>query len=713
FVVASRWREKRRTVPRPVPEDPDNDILFRDEAVQPDLTDAQRKRKAFGEARAACDRNNTYHGRKCKLAHLTGHLRAAIPDLSCRDLCLQLCRGLPGAGANTRPSAAVAAVLAAHPDLRARLEAVPRYRSDSNMVDHVGTQLETSFGNMLTLLFDGRLKKSVSPAGAKRQCTYVRRMVCGMDVSWLLQEGGGVPTAAMQAEVALQRGLLGLEEGERVDDDWLEDPANRGRLLRHAVHTTREMEAAMAAWQQSELTNPGLLPRPPRLPTPYAITPTSKRQARHVFIGTKGLYGLMRDAGMLAQRCQYYRESGITRQAQAIKTWLAQVKPQLKALSQVSSKPSSLASYRQFADTVLATYDVMWAEVSKPRWANAKSRLYCGKKRVVARSKGVPVSQMMKEAVRQFAAGRVLMVDEFLTSRVSSAYSNPSEAPPGEPPESSAPRDALGGSDAETMKKALAGAGAASSSSDGGPAGAGAAALGASPVGVGAGAGPTAAMECQAPGTSEGARVAAPASDPTAPSAPGVALSGAAADPAAVGTGSEASTGPFSADNPQRKFSTTTAFTTTSRRHPSLLPLASAVPGLGGWRLGGRQGGGRQLHVSAARGAEGEAGPYSVPPMTPGAPGCGVTGPAAAGAARTEAGPASGYGGASGAGGTPGASEERGEAQGGSQPTAAKSATPAEVRSLPPGPAATAGLGVGDDGDGWAAAAGWCWSSSS
>ncbi|GFH21276.1 uncharacterized protein HaLaN_18544 [Haematococcus lacustris] len=243
------------------------------------------------------------------------------------------------------------------------------------MVDHVGTQLETSFGNMLTLLFDGRLKKSVSPAGAK-----------------------------VLAEVALQRGLLGLEEGERVDDDWLEDPANRGRLLRHAVHTTREMEAAMAAWQH-------------------------KRQARHVFIGTKGLYGLMRDAGMLvagsvmflrpkpaappaellrmgrhmgsvnplahldadgargAQRCQYYRESGITRQAQAIKTWLAQVKPQLKALSQVSSKPSSLASYRRFANTVLATYDVMWAEVSKPRWANAKSRLYCGKKRVVARSK--------------------------------------------------------------------------------------------------------------------------------------------------------------------------------------------------------------------------------------------------------------------------------------------------------------------------------------
>ncbi|GFH06904.1 uncharacterized protein HaLaN_01620, partial [Haematococcus lacustris] len=102
---------------------------------------------------------------------------------------------------------------------------------------------------------------------------------------------------------------------------------------------------------------------------------------------------------------QYYRDSGINRQAQATKTWLAQlnrlnrlsiglaqatkiwlakVKPQLTALSRVSRKPSSLASYRRFADTVLATYDAMWAEVSKPRWANAKFRLYCGKKRVVA-----------------------------------------------------------------------------------------------------------------------------------------------------------------------------------------------------------------------------------------------------------------------------------------------------------------------------------------
>ncbi|KAJ9530705.1 hypothetical protein QJQ45_014868 [Haematococcus lacustris] len=666
-------RKKRRTGvggPRAVPEDPD---FNRDEAAQPDLTEAQRKRKALGKARADRSRDNTFHARKAKLAHLIDHLPQAllgclpgtcadqldaqgqplsytdtdipvsaadIPDLNCDNLFRQLCRGLPGEGERTRPSAAVAAVLAAHPDLRARLEAIPRYLSDTNMVDHVGQQLQTSFSNILTLLFAGRLKKAVSLAGAKvllgtnehqrrfgvrglvgghlpawskRQCTYVRRMVCGLEVTWLVGEGGVVVTAAMQAEVALQRGLLGLGEGEKVDHDWVDDPANLGRLLRHAVHTTKEMEAAMAAWQldmvpweQSQPTN--LLTRPPRPPTPYALTPTSKCKARHVFIDTRGLYGMMRDAGMLgvlteqgvtsltkfrngalpdpanpgeyidgpanskvasrwdallpnprrqklaspkhrfAQTVdtdgvaisvmflrpkpaappaklprmakgmdavnplahlhaewlgvdpgktnmatvaheersadgsvvsvrhwtltagQYYRDSGITRQAQATKIWLAQVKTQLTALTHVSSKPSSLASYRRFADTVLATYDAIWAEVSKPRWANAKFRLYCGKMRVVASfwakvnkqakklwpdrilalaygaagfkgsgtigCRGVPVSQMQKEAVKQFRPGRVVLVDEFRTSRVSSADNTPSETLLDTPPES-------------------------------------------------------------------------------------------------------------------------------------------------------------------------------------------------------------------------------------------------------------------------------------
>ncbi|KAJ9522393.1 hypothetical protein QJQ45_008318 [Haematococcus lacustris] len=100
-----------------------------------------------------------------KIASFKFSSGADISNLSCMNLFLQLCRDLPGDGENTRESAAVAVVLAAHSDLRACLEAIPRYLTDTNMVDHVGEQLQTAFGNILTLLFAGRLKKSVSLAG--------------------------------------------------------------------------------------------------------------------------------------------------------------------------------------------------------------------------------------------------------------------------------------------------------------------------------------------------------------------------------------------------------------------------------------------------------------------------------------------------------------------------------------------------------------------
>ncbi|KAJ9515242.1 hypothetical protein QJQ45_002373 [Haematococcus lacustris] len=158
-------RRKEQGWAAALPEDPDSDIEHRDEALQPDLTEAERNTKASGEARAARDRDNTYHGRKRKLAHLIDHLpqelwdaflakavrprvkacseravlaslllgllvrglftiyvadplglhdqsvytnipvsQAAIPDLSRRNLFLQLCRGLPGNGSNTQPT---------------------------------------------------------------------------------------------------------------------------------------------------------------------------------------------------------------------------------------------------------------------------------------------------------------------------------------------------------------------------------------------------------------------------------------------------------------------------------------------------------------------------------------------------------------------------------------------------------------------------------
>ncbi|KAJ9518962.1 hypothetical protein QJQ45_026195, partial [Haematococcus lacustris] len=293
LILQQQEQAQKEMVEVPVPEDPDSDIEDRDEALQPDLTEAERNRKVSGEARAARDRDNTYHGRKCKLAHLIDHLPQELWDAFRADAVQPRVEAIS-------ERAVLASLLWAY----SLLAAIPRHPSDTNIVDHVGKQLETAFSNMLTLLFAGRLKKSVSLAGAKvlvgtnehqrrfgfrgpggghlpawskRQCTYVRRMVCGLDVSWLLEEGGVVPTAAMQAEVALQRGLL------------------------EHHHTTREMEAAMAAWQldmvpwqQAELISHGLLPRPPRPPTPYALTPTSKCPAGALAV--QGLHTRKHDA---------------------------------------------------------------------------------------------------------------------------------------------------------------------------------------------------------------------------------------------------------------------------------------------------------------------------------------------------------------------------------------------------------------------------------
>ncbi|KAL6748656.1 hypothetical protein V8C86DRAFT_3114256 [Haematococcus lacustris] len=118
---------------------------------------------------------------------------------------------------------------------------------------------------------------------------------------------------------------------------------------------------------------------------------------------------------------QYHSDSGITRQTQATKIWLAKVKTQLTAQSQVSSKPSSLASYRRFTHTVLATYDAMWAEVNKQakkRWPDRIPALAYGaagfKGSGTIGCRGVP----------------------FRTCRVSSADNTPDETLLDTPPES-------------------------------------------------------------------------------------------------------------------------------------------------------------------------------------------------------------------------------------------------------------------------------------
>ncbi|KAJ9525723.1 hypothetical protein QJQ45_003458 [Haematococcus lacustris] len=377
-------RKKRRTGvggPRAVPEDPDFDIVDRDEAGQPDLTEAQRKRKASGEARAARIRDNTFHARKAKLAHLIDHLPQALWDAFLDKAVRPRVKTISERG--VIGSLLLGFLVASRwdallPDPRRQKLASPKHRFD---------QVVHTDGVAISVMFL-RPKPAAPPAE-------LPRMSKGM--------GAVDPLAHLHAE------WLGVDPGKTN--------------MATVAHEERSADGLVVSVRHWTLT-----------------------------------------AG------QYYRDSGITRQTQATKIWLATVKTQLTALSKVSSKPSSLASYRRFADTVLETYDAMWAEVSKKRWANARFRLYCGKKRVVASfwakvntqakklwpdrilalaygaagfngsgtigCRGVPVGQMQKEAVKQFRPERVVLVDEFRTSRVSSADNTPSETLLDTPPES-------------------------------------------------------------------------------------------------------------------------------------------------------------------------------------------------------------------------------------------------------------------------------------
>ncbi|KAJ9510977.1 hypothetical protein QJQ45_027797 [Haematococcus lacustris] len=443
---------------------------------------------------------------------------AVIPNLAERNLYLQLGRGTPPPGMQSRPSLAVVAVLAAYPDLSDELNAVPRYPHDSNTVDDVGQKLETSFANSLTELFKRRGGQAVALAGA--------RVIAG---SHEHQRRFGLP----------------------VD-----------------VDTSRRLEEAHVSWQAdwADWQALGGQPnsRPYRPPSPFAITPGCSCKAHHIKLDTRAIYGLMRAAGMLPaditsltkfmngvarpmnselftlspqQRLhpvqlaqlftrpkpagppgelprmgkqegavnplahldvdwlacdpgktnmatvaheerypsgavesvwkrslsagQYYRQSGITQHAKVSEAWMAGIQPEHDVLSQVTNYTASLQRYRQYAATTLETWPAMSAELSKPRWSNARFRLYRHKQSTVAKfwaetvrgamvrcnsaatgrplalaygaaglsgsggigSRGVPVKQMLREACKQLP-GRVLMVHEFRTSRVSSARTN-------------------------------------------------------------------------------------------------------------------------------------------------------------------------------------------------------------------------------------------------------------------------------------------------
>ncbi|KAJ9523459.1 hypothetical protein QJQ45_007151, partial [Haematococcus lacustris] len=271
------------------------------------------------------------------------------------------------------------------------------------------------------------------PAWTQRERSWVSRSVQGKVVTWLQGAGGVVPTGAMrEAAHHIQldtRALYGLMRTARVlpagitslpkftDGVVMRDGkpdlgpknsevANRwraflpnidylcpnaGQKFENIVHTDGVAVSLM-------FTRPKPAKVPDELPcmgkAEGAVNPlahlgadwlgcdpgktnmaTVAHEERHPSGAVKSVWQRTLTAG------QYYRQSGITDHA---KVWMAGMRPQQDALSQVTNSTASLQRYQLYVDAVLAAWPAMWAELSKPRWSNGRFRLYRREQSTVA-----------------------------------------------------------------------------------------------------------------------------------------------------------------------------------------------------------------------------------------------------------------------------------------------------------------------------------------
>jgi len=110
-------------------------------------------------------------------------------------------------------------------------------------------------------------------------------------------------------------------------------------------------------------------------------------------------------------RGRYYQDSGMIAARRHTQKWNNTVRSSLDALSTVSTKGASLATFQEF----MAVYNIykgdLWGEYTKPRWARQRFRLYGGKKRVFATflnevEKMIPTTS--KRIVIAYGAGRAV-----------------------------------------------------------------------------------------------------------------------------------------------------------------------------------------------------------------------------------------------------------------------------------------------------------------
>ncbi len=84
-------------------------------------------------------------------------------------------------------------------------------------------------------------------------------------------------------------------------------------------------------------------------------------------------------------RSQYYQWSGIRDAIYNTDLWKRNVQKTLDRLSTVSIKGVNLTRHLDYLKMYIETYQTLWNEYTKPRWARQRFRLYGGKKRAFAK----------------------------------------------------------------------------------------------------------------------------------------------------------------------------------------------------------------------------------------------------------------------------------------------------------------------------------------
>jgi len=194
-------------------------------------------------------------------------------------------------------------------------------------------------------------------------------------------------------------------------------------------------------------------PKSPAPPKNAVYVPSDGDRVVGLDPGRTNIYYVAETNGAITRsftltRSRYYCESGIYKAAKQTERWNSSISEHMNDMSSVSTKGVDPEMQSAYMCTYLRHYDALWSEVIMKRWAAQRLRLYGGKKRTFAKfwnavvaadpskrlvvaygaakfasgGKGevsVPTSSAFKECKNARGVSRVLVVDEFRTSRVS------------------------------------------------------------------------------------------------------------------------------------------------------------------------------------------------------------------------------------------------------------------------------------------------------